>query len=373
MGCYNMGSIIKKGLNSMKNKGVISTFKMVRFYTKWQWIRKYPKLINLLNRFAPYPTFIEIEVTTVCGLRCLQCEHTYWHEPNTTMKFEQFKGIVDQFPSLDWVGLTGIGESFIVPDFIKMLQYVKAKHTYIELYDNFYFVNEEKIRALVDMGVDKILFSFDAATKETYEKLRVNANFDRVLENIKTIYRIKADKKTECPELAFHFVITKLNMNEIVQYVELVHSIAGRGASIQFSKMLHPFKEIEGLFVEVPKETIELAQKKANELGINIYMGGDAPPSKLPIQQCIEWAMPFIFANGDVISCCETNEANQRDFQKAHALGNVFRQPFKEIWKGEKYAKFRKQLRNGQCPAFCANCVIYEVKKGGKYGQGSTD
>ena len=66
---------------------------------------------------------MEIEVTTRCNLKCIICEHTYWDEPNRDMSFEQFKGIVDQFPKLKWIGLTGIGESFINKDFMKMLRY----------------------------------------------------------------------------------------------------------------------------------------------------------------------------------------------------------------------------------------------------------
>jgi MoaA/NifB/PqqE/SkfB family radical SAM enzyme len=350
---------LKRGLYSLTHDGIGYTYNMAYYYMRWFWIPKHPLLIDIVNRLAPYPSYLEIEVSTVCGLRCIMCEHTYWKEPSINMTFEQFKGIVDQFPSLKWIGLTGIGESFVNPDFMKMLEYVKKRKTYVELYDNFFFVDKAKIERLVDLKIEKIFFSFDAATKETYEKIRVNSNFDIVVNNIKYIYEVKKKKNAHYPELSFHYIINKSNVHELVKYVEFVHSIAGEGATIQFSKMLHSFKETAGLFAEVPKETMELVEKRAKELGVYVYMGGDAPKSLLPIQRCMAWTMPFIFVTGEVIPCCEGNEAGHRDFQKATSLGNVFQQSFKDIWYGEKYKTLREQIRAGGCPAPCRNCVMY--------------
>ncbi|MFQ6118808.1 MAG: hypothetical protein ACE5KE_02860, partial [Methanosarcinales archaeon] len=76
----------------------------------WEWSNIFPRIFlkKLFPWTVPYPPSIEIEPTTRCNLRCTICEHTYWNEKGRDMSFKEFKGIVDQFPRLKWIGLTGI-------------------------------------------------------------------------------------------------------------------------------------------------------------------------------------------------------------------------------------------------------------------------
>jgi radical SAM protein with 4Fe4S-binding SPASM domain len=281
------------------------------------------------------------------------------------MSFEQFKYIVDQFPRLAWIGMTGIGESFLNPDFMKMLRYIKSKSVTVELYDNFNFTTKDMIKELVDLGVERIYISLDAATKKTYEKIRVNGNFDRVIENVKTLFEYKRKKKSKYPnKIDFHYIVSKTNLNELTKFIELVDSFGSENSEILFTRVLHSFKEIEELFVEIPKNVISDAEKKAKELGIKIVWGGDVPLTKPSIKNCTAWMMPFIFVTGHVIPCCAGNEANEREFQKKYAMGNIFEKSFKEIWNGEKYRELRKMIREGKVPTVCKSCTIYEL--GGK-------
>lgn len=346
----------------LKNKGVKHTYNRLHFYIFWSWIRKHQLLIKLLNHLAPYPRYLEIEVTTKCNLKCIMCEHTYWSEPNRDMSFEQFKDIVDQFGNLKWIGLTGIGESFINKDFMKMLRYVKSKSVLVELYDTFYFLNERIAKELIEMGVDRILASVDAATKQTYEKIRVGSDFERVINNVRNLVRLKKKMKASFPQLDFHYIITKANFRQIPQYIELVHSLTnGENASIQFTRMLHKFDQAEDLYMEIPEEITHRAKCKAEQLGVGLVWNADTPQVKPTIARCIEWTMPFIFVTGDVIPCCSGNEAGQRDFQKRTALGNVFETSFKQIWHGQKYKDLRRMLRRGQVPQPCSNCCLYDA------------
>jgi MoaA/NifB/PqqE/SkfB family radical SAM enzyme len=291
------------------------------------------------------------------------CEHTYWGEPNRDMSFEEFKSIVDQFPRLKWIGLTGIGESFLNKDFMKMLRYVKSKDVIVELYDTFFFIDEKTAEELIDLEVDKIVASVDAATKETYEKIRVGGNFERVVNNVRNLFRLKKEKGAHFPEIGFHYIVNRYNFHEILEYIDLVHSIAqGEDVTIQFTRMLHEFKEVKDLFVEIPEEIRKVVEEKAKKFGIRVVWNADVPQIKPPINRCIEWTMPFIFVTGHVVPCCSGNEAGHRDFQKETTLGNGFEQSFKEIWRGEKYKTLRRMLRKGEVPLPCKNCCLYEVR-----------
>lgn len=318
-------------------------------------------LLKLLYWLEPYPTFLEVEVSTRCNLKCIMCERTYWQEENKDMTFEQFKYIIGQFPKLKWIGLTGIGESFLNKDFLKMLRYVKEKNAFVELYDNFFLVDEKTSRELIEMGIDKFYISLDAATKETYEKLRVGSNFERVINNLKNFFRLKKEMNSDFPQVAFHFVVNKLNVQEISRYIDLAYSLGEKeNLDIQFSRMLHSFKETENLFTEVPEEVIREAEQKAHDLGIKVVFNADVPKVKPAMKKCAEWTMPFIFVTGEVIPCCAGNEAGNREFQKRTALGNIFEAPFKEIWQGEKYRSLRRMLKQGKVPPPCLTCPLYQ-------------
>jgi len=345
----------------LKYGGFKLAYNGIHFYIFWHWIRKHPFLIKFLYEFEPYPSYIEVEVTTRCNLKCIMCEHTYWNEPNRDMTFEEFKAIINQFPKLKWIGLTGIGESFLNKDFIKMLEYVKSKNIIVELYDSFFFIDEKTAEKLLDLKVEKIFVSLDATTKETYEKIRVGSNFEKVISNVKNMFRLKKERHQYFPIIAFHYIVNKYNVHEMLQYIDLVHSIAQEeNVTVQFTRMLHEFKEIKDLYTEIPEEIVKEVNEKANKFGIKVVWNRDVPQIKPPINQCIEWIMPFIFVTGHVIPCCSGNEAGNREFQKATAMGNIFEKDFKEIWRGEKYETLRKMLRKGEVPLPCKNCCLYE-------------
>jgi MoaA/NifB/PqqE/SkfB family radical SAM enzyme len=322
----------------------------------------------LLKRLAPiiqpYPCLIEVEPTTRCNLKCRMCEHTYWREPQRDMSFKEFKKIIDQFPHLKWIGLTGIGSSFLNKDFMKMLQYVKSKKIYVEIYDTFFLINREKAKELINLGIDRILPSIDAATKETYEKIRVGSDFETVVRNLKNLIEIKKERNLIFPELSFHYIISKLNMHEVVKFIDFVHSIDPTAKKIAFTTLLHPFKEVQGDYLlSVPEKIIQEAERRGKELGIRIGWNFNVRDEKCRplIGECTFWIIPFIFATGHVIICCAGNEANSREFQKKYSFGNILEKPFREIWNSEEYKKARKLIRQGICPMQCRGCPSFNT------------
>lgn len=310
-----------------------------------------------------YPRAIEVETTTYCNLKCVMCEHTYWKEKNQRMNYKQFRYILDQFPKLSWIGMTGIGSSFLNPDYIKMVMLVKKRNIYLEIYDHFDLLDEKISRQLIEAGVDRVIVSMDAATRKTYEKIRINANFERVIKNIRTLYVLKKKMKAHYPEITYHFIISKLNIGEILPYIDLVKELSsGENTSIYFTSILHPFEEIKEIAVQVPDSLVERAEEKAKKLGIKIAWNRSVPREKEPITKCNEWIMPFIFVDGTVVPCCAGLEANRRDYQRKTSMGNIFKPPFSEIWNNPKYRVLRQMIHEGKTPPACQHCTIYKVK-----------
>lgn len=319
-------------------------------------------LTKFYPRFVFFPRYIEVEVTTRCNLRCTMCEHTYWREQAVDMTLEQFRRVVDQFPKLSWIGTTGIGSSFLNRDFPKMLQYAKSRSIYVELFDPFHMLSEGLIEAIVGEGLlDRLICSMDGATRTTYEKIRVGARFDRVVGNIRALVESKRRRGTSFPELSFHYIISRDNFLEVPRFVQLVHDLTGGdNIGIMFSHLLHDFQEIQEMVVELPEEIRRDAEAMAKKYRIKLTWGKNARQQKQPIQKCTEWTMPFIFADGSVIPCCAGNEANRRDFQVKHSMGNIYEEPFEEIWTG-RLNSLREAIHRGKVPVICKDCPGYDV------------
>jgi MoaA/NifB/PqqE/SkfB family radical SAM enzyme len=331
---------------------------------------------KLAPKFAFYPFVVEVEITNKCNKKCIICEHTYWNEPNRDLKFEEFNTIVAQFPQLKWVNLTGEGDSFLNKDYLKMIEYLKAKDIPVFLVDSFDIIDEKIAEELIKMDVDGIWISWDGATKETYEKIKTGCKFEKGLNNIKNLIELKKKINSPIPELCFRYIVTTLNVHEMPKFIELVHSLGDRnflgdGTRVEFAGLLI-FDEVKDLFVpEIPREILEATAKKANELNVHITFAHSSKSGLPSLECCRGWSEPYIMMGGYVMPCCAVLQNNNRDFLRKYSFGNTLETPFKEIWYSERYKKFRKMIPNKKEKVFilCRGCRAYNTtEREKKYG-----
>jgi MoaA/NifB/PqqE/SkfB family radical SAM enzyme len=327
------------------------------------------------------PTFwdIELEVTTACPLSCIFCEHTFFSADyrNQDLKLDRFKAIIDSIPRLKWINMTGEGSPFMNKDFMAMLRYAKSKDIYIDFSHDFFTYNENIGRALIEMGIERIYFSIDGATKETYEKVRIGSNFDRVIANIKNFIALKKELKSPLPEICFRFAFNKLNVHELELFIELVHSLGatcdlGDESSINIVGLLE-FEQTAHLVCEVSPEIIAGVNRRASSYGLTVYWSHSThkEAKKPPCHFCVFWTEPYIMVTGHVVPDCAVLMSNRRPFLEANSFGNINRMPLTEMWDTPKYRKFRETLRNPNAPvpSVCLGCRVYETQfRADKYG-----
>lgn len=326
-------------------------------------LRRFPSL-------CPYPRWVEIEVTTRCDKRCIICEHTYWKEPSRDLTFEDFRHIVDMFPELTWVNLTGEGDAFLNRDYLKMIRYLKERNVAVYLVDSFNLIDRNRAYELVHLGVDGIYISMDGASKETYERIKVGCNFERTLQNIGHVLEAKRALASPIPEICFRFAITKWNLYEMPDFVRLIRHLApkddwGDMAKIHFVGLL-TFPEIESLHVsKLPRglvaETLETSEGDPESLPVIL---AHTEPEKFPnITSCLAWMEPYIMMGGYVLPCCAVLMSNRRPWLRNHAFGNAFDQSFRQIWSSPRYTRFRRMVNrpDAPVPALCQGCRSYNT------------
>jgi len=81
-------------------------------------------------------------------------------------------------------------------------------------------INEYWVERFCNIPFKIIAISLDAASKKTYNKIRLMGNFDNILNSIKSI---NDQKKGKYPEIQLSFIIMKQNLHEILDFIELAH------------------------------------------------------------------------------------------------------------------------------------------------------
>lgn len=334
-------------------------------------VRRFPQL-------APFPRYIEIEHTTICPYKCIMCEHTYWKDQEERfMSFEEFKHIIDKFPGLKWAHLTGEGASFINKDFLKMVEYTKEKKRgSLYMVDHFFDPKEEQLKKLIDLAIEGIYISLDAATKETYNKIRIGSDFDRVISNVKKFIELKKKMKARVPEISFRFIVMTVNVHEMPEYIDLIASLGdkkvfGDGSRIDFVGNLE-FPEVAHLSVHnIPDEILQATIERAKKYKFNVFFSHTEPKRNPPIEQCYAWLEPYVMIGGHLISCCNTLMSNKRTFLRKHSFGNLFENSFQDIWYSDRYKRFRQTVNKKDCqvPIICTGCRAYDFsERAKKYG-----
>lgn len=320
--------------------------------------RKFPSL-------APYPSELEIEVTTRCHLKCIFCEHTFWKDQaHTNLSFADFKKIIDQFPNLKFINLTGEGTCFLNPDFFRMIEYVKERDVFVLFVESFDLFDNEKCARVIDHGVERIEVSLDAAGQATYEKIKVGAKWERTLENLRTLRNLKAEQNTPFPFIFFRYVVNTLNQHEIHDFVDLVADLdmnLGQWTVIEFCGLLY-FEKNKHLFVEaLDPELVETANRRAAEKNIQIAWShiNQLPPTRI----CSKWQQPYIMIGGDVVIDCAVLMSDQRTHLRENRICNLLEEPFREVWDSEYYRKIRASVprKDGPISRHCKGCRGYRA------------
>ena len=308
------------------------------------------------------PRSIQIEVTTRCNLKCTHCELSYWTEVGADLRLPEAQKILDHLPRLRRVELTGIGEPLMNRDFYRIVEHIKSRGIRISMVDNFTMMTEKASRRVLDLGVDRICISLDGATKETFEKVRVGANFDKVVKHARRFVEMKRERGLRKPEFMANFVVTANSAREATAIVELVHDI---GIDLLQFDCVKTFDKTQRLDTRASQSEfdghIAAAIARAHELGVfvkSMYFENEEP-----VEHCSRpWNSTFVTRDGYVHPCCLTTQTGDRQAQNRRALGNLVNDSIETIWRGEAFADLRSNMMRGVLPHACHVCPSFTGK-----------
>lgn len=306
-----------------------------------------------------------IELTTECNFNCTTCMRHSWEEEIGHMEENTISDIfnqIDQLPELRKVHLGGFGEPSTHPLFFEVLAKIKERNLFAEFITNGYFLTKENAKKIIDLKVDRIVISIDAPEKETFEEIRLNSDFNQVLENINNINEEKKKNKLKKPELWFEFVAMQKNYEQLPGLVKL----AGKYMidSIIVTNLL-PYTE------DMVSEVLYDADEDDLDIGSGsglIYFKSKLPEMKLrTTRYCnfVESDSVVISHHGNVSPCYSFLHDHteyiygRKKFNKSYSFGNVKEETLSDIWQKDRYVRFRSNVKDQQFPS-CTDCKYLE-------------
>src|SRR4051794_26299808 len=166
------------------------------------------------------PTFLQVEPVGQCTLRCRLCPIHSRHDgppygPPAFMVFETFTRLLDQFPDLAELQLQGLGEPMMHPRFFDMVAHATARGIRVGTNTNLTLLNGNRAERCVTSGLADLHVSIDGATAATYERIRVRAKLDRVLQNLAALIEAKKGLNSSTPRLRMVVVAMRQNLAEL--------------------------------------------------------------------------------------------------------------------------------------------------------------
>ena len=329
--------------------------------------------MDTLKRPAMVPTFprtLYLETTNRCDSECQTCLRTFnTLEPPKDLTLAEVQRLVDQFPVLERVVLHGIGEPLLNKQIFEIVAYLKTRGATVLFNSDAISLTQKRAAQLIDSGLDEYRVSMDAATRETYARIRGVDQFARVIRNVGYLVSLLQQQGCSRPRVSMWFTTLKTNLDELPAFIRLAAQLGvpevnaqrlvfyGQGLAVQEQSLHRRLEEREqGLLGE--------AEAVAQQYGITFKASGattplqslnGAAPDQRPWAGCQRpWTLSYVTANGNVLPCC-ISPWTTKSYRNL-VLGNAFTTEFAHVWNGERYQQFRQDFESEVAPDPCRGC-----------------
>ncbi len=298
-------------------------------------------------------------------------------------------------PGVSEVSLTVAGEPFLTPKLPQFVAMAERSGAELSLNTNGTLMKDTELLRRVMRQSAVIRFSVDGATRETYSSIRVGADFEEVLRNIRLAVRIRDElPRSVRPRLVMCSVLMKRNVHEASALVRLAHELRLDRLDVAHLTVLVPEMECESLRTVPERSDAALrgAQQTADSLGFRVnlppLMNGERLHPSTRAQAKLAWsevgqvstrrigrlrslverklalakwalqaggAVPchflqngvFVTIGGDVAPCPMPGRP---------LAGNLNESTFAELWNGPVLTAMRRGFIDGTPFECCAHC-----------------
>jgi len=176
-----------------------------------------------------YPINLGIDLFAKCNMKppCVYCLWDWMKEEEeghieTVVDEKTFEEYGPFFQSARLLINCSIGEPLLHPRFEQIMEYCSDHNKIMEISTNGQAFTKRTIKALVGKPI-YLYISLDAATKETYAKIR-NNRWESIIPNL-VLLNEERKKKGNLPKLHMVFMPMRVNKNDLEEYFRLCQKI----------------------------------------------------------------------------------------------------------------------------------------------------
>jgi putative metalloenzyme radical SAM/SPASM domain maturase len=226
-----------------------------------------------------YPAKLFVEVTTRCNLGCFMCvkQTDGCCMTDGDLTPETFAALEPAFPHLEALVLNGVGEPLLNPHletFIRRAKSTMPATGWIGFQSNGLLLSDSRAFSLVEAGLDKICLSIDAASPETFRKVREGGEMLAIERAFTALAAAKVSCNRPEVQVGIEFVLMKSNLEELPAALRWG---AEQGASFAIVTHVLPYDAshaVEAVYSNCTDEAIELFSRykeKAKRQGLDIH------------------------------------------------------------------------------------------------------
>lgn len=166
-------------------------------------------------------------ITNECNLNCTHCgvyDGKSKIKRNDILSLQEITIIIDKLQQngVNHLTLTG-GEPFTRKDLLSILKYAKDSGMEICINTNLTFLPDEIEEIISKELLDAIFISIDGSNKHSHDKIRGYGNFERSIENLEIINKLKRHIRKNV-DISFITVPNKTNYKELESIFDLAES-----------------------------------------------------------------------------------------------------------------------------------------------------
>ncbi len=322
---------------------------------------------SFLETAPTEPLFVNVEITTHCGLRCRYCARTRLRRDARHMPADTFRRVLEQLPHAYRITFVGLGEPLLNPEVADLVRLAAREGRRVGLVTNAMHLERPLAERLIDAGLASIAFSLDCPNQALTDELRPGTDLPRVLDHIAGFVELAASNRTVAKA-----VFSAVSYASLPFLGELIDLVRGLGVDVlMLSDLNFAWNVADSLSknVDAPaanelREAVRrafsaglpvLSVRALEELGLAARYSDFLllPPGQLMQRAprhavCASpWQTLPVGADGTATVC---------DCQPERVIGDLLAEPLCDIWNGPAMREQRRAMTSDAPPAACLVC-----------------
>jgi radical SAM protein with 4Fe4S-binding SPASM domain len=308
----------------------------------WKGVDRMPGRLAIESVVRVMPRVFDIEATNICNHRCPLC-------PNSTQPRQ--KGLMDRGAFIELAReirpfasnacLSILGEGLLHPELFEMIAGAESLGLRCSLMTNGQLI-DECVDEMLASQLTAVKISIDGADRESHERYRIGADFDRVRRGVELLCTERRRRGLERPHIRVTSLLFRHNMGQHDEIRRWAESIGADGV------------EVRPVWVGTAPFTAEdHASLAAKWLPDDPTLTRDGWVGK---KQCRAWRVcpvlhkATILWNGDMVACGRCAWDDHEPF------GNVFTDGgFRAVWSSDRHRQLLARVMRREFDV-CRDC-----------------